>query len=150
MIPINSDLTELLSLLNRHSVRYLVIGGYAYSFHVQPRYTKDLDIFVAISTENSVSLFAALEEFGAPLKGVTAADLVSPDKVYIIGAPPFRVDFLTSVLGLDFESAWAARQEAIIHNVPVNMLSREDLIAAKRAAGRPRDLLDVSDLELGL
>lgn len=68
------DFKELLSSLNAHNVRYLIVGGYAVSFHAQPRATKDLDILVSADDENSKAVFAALAQFGAPVGGLTSRE----------------------------------------------------------------------------
>jgi hypothetical protein len=60
------DFKELLSVLNAHGVRYLIIGGYAVSFHSQPRWTKDLDLLVNPDPENAKAAYTALAKFGAP------------------------------------------------------------------------------------
>ena len=73
-----SDYTELLSILNAHRVKYLVIGAYAVAIHAQPRATKDLDVLVKADPENAKAVFAALAEFGAPLQGMTSADFAEP------------------------------------------------------------------------
>ena len=69
------DFKELLSILNEYRVKYLVIGAYAVGVHAQPRATKDLDILVKADADNAKAVFAALAKFGAPLEGLTAADL---------------------------------------------------------------------------
>src|SRR5436189_6466622 len=74
----NSNFKELLSALNRCGAKYLVVGGYAVMLYTEPRYTKDLDIWVEASAENALLVFKALAEFGAPLKGIQAADSRRP------------------------------------------------------------------------
>ncbi len=70
-------LQSLLRTLNEHDVEYLIVGGYAVMKYTEPRYTKDLDVWVRDSSENSSRLFHALASFGAPLAhdGVTAETL---------------------------------------------------------------------------
>ena len=81
MIP-NSHFKELLSLLNRSEAKYLVIGGYAVMLYTEPRYTKDLDIWVEAGAENAERVFKALAEFGAPLAGIQAGDFAKADLIY--------------------------------------------------------------------
>lgn len=88
------DFKDLLSALNAHRVRYLVVGGYAVSFHAQPRATRDLDLLISATAENGRALFAALAAFGAPLQGVTAEDLIEPGSFFRMGSPPVMVDIL--------------------------------------------------------
>jgi len=65
----HQDFKELLSAFNAGRVRYLVVGGYAVSFHAQPRATKDLDILVGADAEKSKAVYASLAKFGAPIEG---------------------------------------------------------------------------------
>jgi hypothetical protein len=143
------DYKELLRSFRDHGVKYLIVGGYAVSFHAQPRATKDLDIFVKADKENAQAVFAALTSFGAPLTGITPDDFADPGKFVRFGHPPVAIDILPAVDGLDFDTAWSRRVEGLIDQATgdtANFLSREDLIASKLAAGRPRDLLDVEDI----
>ena len=145
-----SDYSELLSVLNAHRVKYLVIGAYAVAIHAQPRATKDLDILVKADPENAKAIFAALAEFGAPLQGLTPADFEQSGPFFRMGREPVGVDILTTIPGVEFESAWPRRVEAIFDdetNLRANFISREDLLAAKRAAGRKQDLADVEAIE---
>jgi len=140
------DFKELLSVLNAHGVKYLVIGAYAVSIHAQPRATKDLDILVKADAENAAAVFAALARFGAPLEGLTPADFAEPGPFFRMGREPVGVDILTTIPGVEFDEAWPRRIEAIVDSasgLKASFISREDLIAAKLAAGRPQDLADV-------
>lgn len=74
------DFKELLSAFNAHNVKYLVIGGYAVSFHAQPRLTKDLDLFILADPTNARAAYDALREFGAPLAQINVDDLADPQK----------------------------------------------------------------------
>lgn len=141
------DFKELLSALNAHRVRYLIVGGYAVSLHAEPRATKDLDVLVGPSAENSKAVFAALAEFGAPLEGLTPKDFTEPGNFFRMGAPPVMIDILPSISGVDFDQAWQHRVEfAVDSGLNAWFISREDLLAAKLAAGRPQDLADASAL----
>ncbi len=146
-MPTNSDFKELLNALNEYEVKYLVIGGYAVMLYTEPRFTKDLDIWVEATQENGRRVYAALARFGAPLAGVTAADFSQQGLFYQMGRPPVRVDILTSVTGMQFEEAWPKRVEKDFGGVRTFFLSREDLIQIKTALGRPQDLLDVEKLK---
>ena len=143
----DKDFKELLSIFNAHSVRYLIIGGYAYARYTEPRTTKDLDLFVQPDPVNAVAVYKALTEFGAPLKGVTVDDFVHPGTVFQIGVAPLRVDILCHIDGPDFNQAWETSEQALIDDeVPARYISSDKLIANKLAAGRPQDLLDVEKL----
>jgi hypothetical protein len=145
-----SDYTELLSILNAHRAKYLVIGAYAVAIHAQPRATKDLDILVKADPENAKAVFAALTEFGAPLQDLTPADFGEPGPFFRMGREPVGVDILTAIPGVEFDAAWPRRVEAVFDEetkVRANFISREDLLAAKRAAGRRQDLADIEAIE---
>lgn len=145
----NHDLTELLATFAARDVRYLVVGGYAVTFHSKPRFTKDLDVWVDPTPANAVKVEQALAEFGAPLTahGVTAKDFERPGVVYQMGLPPNRVDVLTAVDGLSFGPCWDRRVVSSLGNTPVAYLSKADLIVNKRTVGRPQDLEDARALE---
>ena len=64
------------------------LGGYAVSFHAQPRATKDLDILISADAENSKAVYAALAKFGAPIEGLSAKDFAEPDNFFRMGTPP--------------------------------------------------------------
>ena len=143
------DFKELLSAFNAHSVKYLVVGGYAVSYHAQPRATKDLDIFIKADPANADAAYAALASFGAPLANINKSDLADPQKFIRFGQPPIAVDILSGIDGVDFDQAWERRVEGLIDpksGLTVFIISREDLIASKLAAGRMRDLADVEEI----
>ena len=108
-MKVNSDYRDLLQSLNEVHVRYLVVGGYAWMAHTEPRYTKDLDIWVDPVESNARLLLDALQRFGAPTKAVTIADFTEQEVFYQIGVEPVRIDIMTSVAGLTFSEAWERR-----------------------------------------
>ena len=141
------DFKELLSVFNAHRVKYLIVGGYAVSFHAQPRATKDLDILVKADAANAKAIYAALTEFGAPLKGLSAESFAEAASFFRIGQEPVAVDLLSEIPGVDFDAAWERRVEGVIdpaRGIAAHFVSKDDLIAAKVAAGRPQDLADVA------
>ena len=143
---VNSDFTDLLRLFNDNNVRYLVIGGYAVIQYAEPRYTKDLDLWISTDTKNAASVYAALRAFGAPLVELTKDDFSEEGYFYQMGFPPMRVDILMGIPGLEFEKAWKRRVEIDFEGIVVAFVSREDLITAKLASGRPQDLIDAETL----
>lgn len=138
---------ELLELLNAHEVRSLIVGGIAFSFYAEPRYTKDLDIWIDPEPENVQRLLRALDEFGFGSVGLKADDFLTPGRFVQLGYPPGRIDLLTSIPGISFPEAWANRVEDKLGNARAFYLSKPDLIRNKRAAARPQDLVDVQTLE---
>jgi hypothetical protein len=142
----NSDFKDLLRVFNEHRVRYLVVGGYAVIKYTEPRYTRDLDIWIDAAPKNARAVFAALREFGAPLVNITWADFAKEGAIYQMGRPPARVDVLTSIEGVRFADAWPNRVSSDLDGMPAPFISRDDLLTNKRAVGRPQDLLDVNNL----
>jgi hypothetical protein len=133
----HQDFKELLSAFNAGQVRYLIVGGYAVSFHAQPRATKDLDILIGADSENSKAVFAALAKFGAPIEGLSAKDFAEPDNFFRMGTPPVMVDIMPKISGVEFEEAWRRRVDVRIDDdLSVPFISREDLLVAKLSAGR--------------
>ena len=157
------DFKDLIAVFNKHKVKYLVVGGYAVARHAQPRATRDLDILIQPAPKNAAAVYAALVEFGAPLRTRAAADaeahtptrkLTAKDfedrgTWYTMGVPPIAIDILPEIPGVTFSAAWKNRSTLVIDEatgLTAHFISREDLIAAKLAAGRPRDLADVDEL----
>ena len=143
------DFKELLSIFNAQKVKYLIVGGYAVSFHAQPRATKDIDLLIKPDAENARAVYDALGKFGAPLEGLTAEDFIVRDKFFRMGRVPVVVDILPQIKGVDFDHAWQNRVEAVIDpqsGLKASFISRADLIAAKLAAGRPQDIADAAAL----
>ena len=142
------DQRDIIAAFNAHGVEYLVIGGHAVGVHVEPRGTKDLDLFIRASHDNSEAVFAALAAFGAPLAGMTPADF--NDKattVFQVGVEPGRIDILQGIAGVRFDEAWESRVEKVIDGqTPAHVISREHLIQNKLAVGRHQDLADVEKL----
>ncbi len=110
-MAINPDFRDLLCEFNAREVRYLVVGGYAFSFHVRPRYTEDLDLWIDPDPANAQRAWEALAAFGAPLTELSPDDLAQPGTIFQIGQPPNRVDILTRIQAIPFEEAWAQRAE---------------------------------------
>ncbi len=140
---VNSDFSDLLKLFNDNHVRYLVIGGYAIIFYGEPRFTKDLDLWISTDTEIATAVFKALKTFGAPLTGLTEGDFSEEGYFYQMGVPPLRVDILMGIPGGNFEQAWHDRNEVDFEGLIVPYISNKDLIATKKASGRPQDMIDV-------
>jgi hypothetical protein len=144
------DWLDLLTELSVAEARFLVVGAHALAAHGIPRGTQDLDVWIEPSPENAARVWKALAGFGAPLSSiaVTAADLERPDLVVQLGLPPSRIDLMTGISGIpSFSEAWARRLEGSVRGRSFPFLGRADVIANKRAAGRPKDLADLAALE---
>ncbi len=144
MMP--KDFKELLRAFNDHAVKYLVVGGYAFGVHAEPRATKDLDIFIRADEENSKAIFRALAQYGAPLAGLSPSDFMD-GTAFQIGQPPTRIDILQRIDGVTFDEAWVNRIEGVIDGeIKIAVISKDDLIRNKLAVGREQDILDVKKL----
>ncbi len=140
----DKDLEELLSALNAHKVRHVVVGGHAIAVHAQPRGTKDINVCIDRSPQNALAVYAALAEYGAPLEGITPEDFEKPTSVVRLGVPPVCVDILQQIDGVDFESVWLASAEHTVDGFTARYISAEHLIQNKLASARPQDLADVA------
>ena len=147
-MDLHPDLMDLLGAFSASKVEYLVVGGWAVMFHSEPRYTKDLDLLIGDDDEENLARAAsALAQFGAPASIVLLARSLKPDEFLFFGVAPVRVDLLRRIPGVKFREAWARRVDARWGEQVVHVIGRDDLIAAKRAAGRDRDLRDLKALE---
>lgn len=144
-----SDLIDLLSAFAEEKVDYLLVGGQAVALHGVPRFTKDADLWLRDTTENLERAKRALEAFGAPAGTFRALAEARDLDVVWMGHPPARIDLMKQVPGGDFEAAYRARATFEVEGVTVSCVSKADLIAQKRASGRPQDLVDAAQLELG-
>ncbi|MSP71049.1 MAG: hypothetical protein EXR76_02455 [Myxococcales bacterium] len=129
---------------------FLLVGGHAVMHYTEPRYTKDLDLWVRPDRENAERVFRALGAFGAPMSSVSPSDFEQAGTIFQIGVPPNRIDIITAVDGVTFEEAWASRVATSYGDHSAWLPSPEILVKNKRASGRPQDLLDVAALELAL
>lgn len=143
---LNPDFAEMLRALSAAGVQYLLVGAYAMAAHGVPRATGDIDVWVRPTRDNARRVLLALERFGAPLFGLTAADLATAGTVFQLGVPPRRIDLLTSIDGVAFTTAWPRRITACFGDLEVAVIGRDDLLRNKRAAKRPKDLVDVQML----
>ena len=142
---LNAQEVELLSALRKHGVRYIVIGGHAVIFHGHLRAAKDLDLWLEPTSENALRLTAALSMIRVSLSPAYQARLALPNAKMPING--LHTEFLTSVAGLEFESAFAESVAVIEQGVPCCVLGLAHLIKCKRALGRTNDLDDVEHLE---
>ena len=138
------DFADMLELLGKHKVRYLVIGGLAVIYHARPRYTKDIDIWVDPSAENVTRVNAALSDFGSPV----LLDAGSDEQIVQIGVEPNRIDLIRTIDGMDFDDAWEKREEAPYGTVPVNWIDIDSLILMKSRIEVPRHQDDAMVLQV--
>ncbi|OPL11445.1 MAG: hypothetical protein AVO38_04625 [delta proteobacterium ML8_D] len=136
-----------MKIFEKHKVRYLIVGGYAVMKYSEPRFTKDVDVFIATDQANAKGVYSALKEFGAPLENLTSDDFAHKGYFYQMGRPPLRVDIMMSIPGIEFDEAWNNREVVQLADVNIPFISRSDLIRSKEASGRPQDRIDVEKLK---
>jgi hypothetical protein len=115
--------------------------------YTEPRFTKDLDLWISTDEENSKAVYTALKDFGAPLKDLAPPDFTQEGYFYQMGNPPFRLDVMMSIPGVTFETAWANREKVQVEGLAIPFISKADLIKSKESSGRPQDLIDAKDLK---
>lgn len=143
---VSRDYEELFKSLNVHKVKSLVVGAHAVVFYTEPRFTKDLDIWIPPDLNTPEAVYRALKQFGAPLRGVSIQDFADKSMILQIGIDPIRVDILIDVEGVSSKSAWKNRVKTRYGKTPIAVMGIEDLIRSKRRAGRPQDRLDLKHL----
>ena len=148
MIEFPRDFKEFLQLLNSKTIEYLVIGGYAVGYHGYPRATGDLDIWIATNEQNAMKMVEALKEFGFDPPELQKEIFLKKQKVIRMGVPPMRLEILTSIDGVNFETCFNNRIIADFDDFKVNFISKADLLKNKRASGRPQDLVDFDKLQI--
>jgi hypothetical protein len=145
-IALTKDFREFLKSFNSNHVEYLLIGGYAVGVYGYIRATNGLDIWVGIQPENAARIDRALREFGFAAAGLTPEFFLTRDTMVRMGVPPFRIEVLTSVSGLEFEACYAEKETVQIEDIMVPVISLPRLRQNKAASGRTKDLLDLENL----
>lgn len=140
---LNDDYKDILSILLRNKVKFLVVGAYAMGVHGYPRSTGDVDVWVEVSSKNAPKIITSLVEFGAPVKQISEDFFLKQGGVYQIGIAPRRIDILTMIDGVDFKDAFPLRDVIEVDGLRIPFLSMRDLIKNKKATNRPKDRLDV-------
>jgi len=146
MTQLPQDFKEFLKLLSLHEVKYLLIGGYAVSYHGYLRATADMDLWIAIEPQNAEKLVTVLREFGFGVPELTPDLFLNKDKVIRMGLPPLRIEILTTISGVDFDECYSERIVGIIDGVEVNIISLKHLKINKKASGRYKDFDDLEHL----
>ena len=137
------DYEEFLELLNKHDVRYCVIGAFAVAFHARPRYTKDMDILIEPTTDNAKRLLIALDEFGFGSLNLAVNDFSIHGNIIQLGYEPVRIDIITSIKGLEFADIWKSRIQGPYGKQTINFIDRKNLIRSKKISNRAQDNADL-------
>jgi len=134
-INFESDFLDFIRLCNQFEVEYLVIGGYAVSFHGYPRSTKDLDVCIKISEANADKMMQVIDEFGFASLKLSKEDFMKPGFITQLGHEPLRIDIINDLDGVP------------LLGKPVNFIGYNELLKVKAKAGRPQDLADIDKLK---
>ena len=142
----NSDFKDLLRILHEEEVRYLIVGGYAVIYYSQPRYTKDIDIWLEPSGQNAEKMMRVFASFGIPMLGLNKEDFATAGTQLSLGVEPNQIDLLTTIPGLQFEQSWLTKETTEEEGFPIHYVGKEPLIVAKKTAGRLQDLADIDEI----
>ena len=147
-IPINKDFEEFFCCLNKNGVDYVIVGGYAVMYYSEPIATKDLDIYVDPTEENSKKVYKSIcDFFGEKIRDLTEGDFAKPGIIYQIGVSPNRIDIITEMRGVPFHDAWKNRVSAKYGKEPIWIIDRESLIKNKKFLKREQDLWHLKKLK---
>ena len=147
MDRLNQDFLEFIGLLERERVEYLIVGGYAVGVHGFPRYTGDIDFFVAVHPANAARLVQVFKRFGFGELGLKEADFLEEDFVIEIGREPRKIQVLTGIDGVSFDECFRNRLTVSHQGLLLPFIGKEELIRNKTASGRPKDRIDLGELQ---
>ncbi|MBD3220522.1 hypothetical protein GF314_04700 [bacterium] len=145
-MDLQPDFRELLALFGEREIEFLIVGGFALAHHGAPRFTGDLDLLVRPTPDNAARVLDALDAFGFGSLDLSIDDFTRDDSVVQLGLPPVRIDLLTSLSGVDWETAWRGRETVRYGDIAAQVIGRSELVANKRALGRTQDLADIEAL----
>lgn len=147
----NDDFREFIQAMNNHDVEYILVGGYAVILHGYRRVTGNMDIWVNRTKENYLKLAHAFQEFGLPIFDMTESKFLDTDTadVFSYGRPPVSIDIITKLKGVNFDDAYPQAQVFNEEGLMIRFLHLNNLIEAKKAAGRHKDLDDIEKLTSG-
>ena len=143
----NSDYRDMIECLQREGVEFMLVGGYAVALHGWPRMTFDIDFWIMANPQNAAAVLRALKAFGAPLMDLKEEDFHKPGIVFQIGTEPQRIDILSAISGVAYEDADSRAVRMEVDGLSLKVIALDDLIANKRASGRPKDIVDAMTLE---
>jgi len=143
-----ADFEEFLRFLNKHKVKYCIVGAYAVGLYAQPRYTKDLDILVEPTAENGENIIKALKDFGFESLGLEASDFTEKKEFIQLGYEPIRIDLITSIKGCTFDEIWQNKKLEQYGKQKVYVIGLEELVKSKKSSNRPQDRSDLEALSI--
>ncbi len=141
------DMKDLIEIMERHEVQYVLVGGFAVNFYGYIRTTQDVDVLVNPSSENARRMVNALDEFGFGSGGVPAEYFETEGTAIHMGVEPNRIDLLTSLRGISNEEIFKRKERVKYEDIFLNLISLEDLLVCKKKSDRLKDLADADELE---
>ena len=146
----NEDFTDFLNALNNNRVDYILVGGYSVIIHGYNRTTGDMDIWVRKTLDNYTKLVAAFQEFKMPVFDMSEINFLNNQEmdVFSFGKPPVSIDIMTAVKGVDFEESFSQAILAEVDEITVRVIHMNQLVQAKKAASRFKDLDDLDNLKI--
>ena len=143
---LEKNFREFITLLEKEHVKYLVIGGHAVAVHGFPRYTVDLDIFIAINQKNAVKMLTVFKDFGFGSLALTEDDFLKEDYVVEVGREPLKIQVLTGIDGVAFDECYKERITINDRGLEVPFIGLGQLLKNKAASARPKDRIDLEEL----
>ena len=142
------DFRDFLEALNNHDVRYLLVGGYAVVMHGYSRTTGDMDIWIERSEKNYQQLLKAFKQFKMPVFDMTLTNFMDDEKfeVFRFGRKPVAIDIMVKMADFNFEECYKRAKYFDEEGLTIPVVHLNDLINAKKIAGRNRDLDDIEHL----
>jgi hypothetical protein len=145
----NEDFRDFIKCFNKSSVRYILVGGYSVVLHGYSRSTGDMDIWVDRTADNYRRISRAFLEFGMPMFDMTEKNFLTDFKndVFTFGRPPSSIDVMVEVKGMNFDECYANAVFFEDDGLKIRTIHYNNLISAKRASGRLKDLDDLDNLD---
>jgi hypothetical protein len=147
MLKVEKDFEEFIELLNKHKVKYMIVGAYALALYAKPRNTGDIDIFISRSDANAACMIKVLEDFGFESAGISKEDFLSESRVIQLGVSPVRIDIMNKIDGVLFDDAFKRIEIVKFGNTIANFISKTDLISNKLSSNRLKDKADLEELQ---
>ena len=144
---LNENFTDFISILNKHEVKYVLVGDWVVIFEGYSRTTGDMDVFIEISETNASKILQVINEFMGSSLGFVREDFLKENNILMIGKTPLRIDIITTIDGVSFEEAYTTSRIYTDEGTDIRCIHINELIRNKRASGRLKDLADAEMLE---
>lgn len=144
---LNQHFREFIELLEKNNVQYLIVGGYAVGLHGFPRYTGDIDVFIALNEKNARCILKSFRDFGFGDLGLEEQDFLEEEVVVEIGRAPMKIQVLTGIDGVTFHECWEERYVVDVSGLKIPFIGFESLLRNKEASPRAKDRIDLEELK---